>query len=644
MLSIKEIRAKYPDYDDLSDQQLIDSIHAKHYADIPKEEFYSKIGLAQSKMGVDQNDPSFLAKTAQYLKSDTANVARNLLTGYLNMGRNLANTPHNIANKFGYGNVIPNFAPTSFDYGAALGLKKENENKLIQAIPELATSLAIPGSTVPRMIAGQAVFGATQNEDPLMGAVLGGAGAAAGAGAGKLLEASFNKLRPSNLFKSNLSDEQLIQNVMNTAGTETPLGDVIGSPSLKRLSENILPHVLGSGAEQSAQRTAKKIVEKGESLLSEIRGGQPIHENYGVKIRDALQAAAEAAKKEKTAKFNKVNKIAEENKIQTTRDNLRKEAQEILKEIKEDKHLASFTNASDISLLEKIIKKPTTKELTESKIIDPITNKPFKSKKQQTTLPAYSLKKTDILKGKIGENAYEATTKGEAPKAQIYTRLKQALEKDVKEAIENSSNTELKQAHKQAMDYYKTEYAPFKDKDVMKFISSSSDPDLLLNHFVRIGKADRSHILQKLRLGKEKGSLVGSAYLSPAYENGELNPVKLNTLYHKLGTRQKLELFGKENNRQLKQYLDLVNKNKEGFNLMFNPKTGARLGHIGSIAAAAAHLPSALTLSALGRGANKLLTSESFRNKLVNAMIANKQTSLPKTINTLKSLGAVSAN
>lgn len=45
MISINEVREKYPDYNDLSDQQLADALHTKYYSDIPKDEFYSKIGL-----------------------------------------------------------------------------------------------------------------------------------------------------------------------------------------------------------------------------------------------------------------------------------------------------------------------------------------------------------------------------------------------------------------------------------------------------------------------------------------------------------------------------------------------------------------------------------------------------------------------
>ena len=676
MLTIKQIRTQYPDYNDLSDQQLLDSLHQKHYPDMPKDEFYSKVGF-------NQESPSLTQQAGQYLKSDTANLARNLLTGGLNLGRGLLNFPHNLGKQFGLGDVFQPLAPQDYDYGKALGLEPETENRAIQAIPEIAASFAIPGSTIPRMIAGQAAFGATQNDNPFIGAAEGGAGALAGAGLGKMLEKGISALRPSKMFRGELTPEELMANVKNTKGTQTPLGEVVQSPSLKRLSENILPHVLGSGTEKTAQKTASAVTKKGEELLHGMRGGQEVHENYGEKIKNALKEASQEAEHEKTTKFKKVNEIADQHGVTTDRSNLRNEAASILKQIKSDPDLARFTNNEDIKLLEGIVnpsKKPmeefsskmrTIKQITEQPNyrgkIDLSTGKPLETIKKEKNVSlrtpsphatggfdyasgtrvkephAYSLKNTDILRGKIGQNAYEANVKGEKPKAEIYGRLKKALENDVGHAIEQSGIPELKGAHTEAMDFYKNKYAPFLDKDVTKFAKAGGDPDLILGHFVRMGKADRTHILQKLKLSKGQEDLIGNAYLAPAYENGKLNPLKLNTLYHKLGKRQRAEIFGKENNEKLKNFTDLVHKNREGFNLMFNPKTGARLGHLGTIAAAAAHLPAALGAGAAGHFANKLLTSETFREKLVKAMIENKQVKLPGTTKALQKIGASSA-
>lgn len=44
MASLAEFRAKYPQYDDMTDEQLADAFHKKFYADMPREEFNAKIG------------------------------------------------------------------------------------------------------------------------------------------------------------------------------------------------------------------------------------------------------------------------------------------------------------------------------------------------------------------------------------------------------------------------------------------------------------------------------------------------------------------------------------------------------------------------------------------------------------------------
>lgn len=44
-MNIKEIRQKYPQYEDMSDIQLADSLHAKHYSDMDKSDFYGRVGI-----------------------------------------------------------------------------------------------------------------------------------------------------------------------------------------------------------------------------------------------------------------------------------------------------------------------------------------------------------------------------------------------------------------------------------------------------------------------------------------------------------------------------------------------------------------------------------------------------------------------
>lgn len=48
MPTMQEVRQKYPQYDDLSDEQLAEALRRKFYSDMPKEEFAAKIGLTDS--------------------------------------------------------------------------------------------------------------------------------------------------------------------------------------------------------------------------------------------------------------------------------------------------------------------------------------------------------------------------------------------------------------------------------------------------------------------------------------------------------------------------------------------------------------------------------------------------------------------
>jgi len=45
-MNIQEIRAKYPQYDDMSDEQLANGLHKRYYSDMPISDFYSRIGYS----------------------------------------------------------------------------------------------------------------------------------------------------------------------------------------------------------------------------------------------------------------------------------------------------------------------------------------------------------------------------------------------------------------------------------------------------------------------------------------------------------------------------------------------------------------------------------------------------------------------
>jgi hypothetical protein len=79
MATIAEIRQQYPQYNDLSDQQLADSFHDKFYKDIPKTDFYKQLGVAlDAPKAEPKAEPKAAPKVAQ--KED------NSALGYLKKG------------------------------------------------------------------------------------------------------------------------------------------------------------------------------------------------------------------------------------------------------------------------------------------------------------------------------------------------------------------------------------------------------------------------------------------------------------------------------------------------------------------------------------------------------------------------------
>ena len=55
-MTLEEIRAKYPQYNHLPDQEIADRLYGKYYSEkMPVEEFYSKIGFIPDASTQSQN-------------------------------------------------------------------------------------------------------------------------------------------------------------------------------------------------------------------------------------------------------------------------------------------------------------------------------------------------------------------------------------------------------------------------------------------------------------------------------------------------------------------------------------------------------------------------------------------------------------
>ena len=335
--------------------------------------------------------------------------------------------------------------------------------------------------------------------------------------------------------------------------------------------------------------------------------------DVGMILQDALKKAQNEAQAQKRKNFNEVNKIADEAGVEIGRNNMATAAQEHLEDLRQSPELIREAD---------------------KKLIDDL--QAFTDVSQKN-----NLRLSNIFRGKLGDRASQAFQEGRNFEYNIYKNLKDALDADIKEAIENSGNDKLMKAHKDSMQYYKENIAPFEEPEIMRFTRRGGDPDSLLNGFLRISSvADRSKLLDKLmtKLSPENQKLVPYAYFSRAIDEGELNPLKMRTLHKKLGENQRKSLLPDEDLRQqLEDYSTLVQKNTEPLNIMFNPKTGQRmLSELpwkmligGAVGGGLSGIPlggimGAMTPGLMMRPLVKYLTSEKSRQKLIKKMIEDK--------------------
>lgn len=97
MATLAEIRAKYPQYSDLTDSQLADGLHAKFYADMPRADFNARIGFAPPAPAapVSTGDGPGIPYTEQKLAPQTPpttgeRAMRGLNLGVQDVGRGIA--------------------------------------------------------------------------------------------------------------------------------------------------------------------------------------------------------------------------------------------------------------------------------------------------------------------------------------------------------------------------------------------------------------------------------------------------------------------------------------------------------------------------------------------------------------------------
>jgi hypothetical protein len=689
-MNIAEIRQKYPQYNDLSDQQLIDGLHDKHYADIPKADFYSKVGFVQPKESGDEKKQSSQGKFMQGVDSFNEAVRSTglpaLATGFMEGGQNALANMVNFGSEIAgsdkkiplanygmdspaksVGNVI-GAGSTYFMPGAAINAAKipQGIRSFVNAVPEVANALskskavlsAIPGAKMassPIVTEGLkgALFGASQMPDNrLMGTLTGFAGPAA-------FEAGMAAKPLNALFRPQATQAE-VQKTLNALPPElrdqVPVGELVNSSPLRNAQTNVLQNIPGSGMGVPYERLNKYIVDEGDAIFNDLLKGRST-QNIPREIYDSTKKNYEGIVKQ-------TNKAYEDFRSAAKKENVNFNASPLEKSI--DSKISNFKSEIErnprrkdeyspiISALDDYKKTLTGKiPQKESAIIDE-HGKNFVSP-EKNKLKINNFDDAERFRVDLNKDYEKAYNDKNFEFTRTIRSIKNDLDKSMEESVVNNEN--LKGMLKEARDLYKKQL-PFregisqkgKEADTTFFNNymtekSGRSPNLdnFVNESLITGKnkdaSDTLSNLLNLLPDKKSKDLVSAYYLKDAVQDGKINPSKLMTAYQKLGPNQRKLLFPELNDRFGK--LETISRTyPDLFGINYNPKTGQQAAKLlpygfGSSAAATGYalggplggVAGAAAVPALGYVGRKLATSPTVRNALLdNRSLIGKDT------------------
>jgi hypothetical protein len=588
MISIQDVRQKYPQYGDMSDEQLADSLHSKYYSDIPKNDFYNKLGLSIK----NEESPSISNKAKQALY-DMGEANNDAIIGF---GDAVNNFPRNVANM-----ISPESMQIPILHQGSGGAYKAGEfggdlatflggGSLLNAIrgglegaPLIGKAAKwLGGQSIPQTMArlglGSAAHGAVMTpEHRELGAILEGVGGGLGGGVGAVAGKLMN---PATYIHPGSSLDKLSENVRIAGNTETPLGDVLNSEGLKHFYENLWSKNPFSGAGEKSAQLVKDIQSKGDSILNKYLGNTA-PEQVEEKIGNALVKAHE--------------------KQQVLKNELYKKAENIADSSLKPSDLTFPTFSKNVSKYDELINDKTFLKY------DPELKNILRNVSDYKG--NVKLKDANILAGRLNSLAKEHRASS-APEdrnlARIFGELGSSLKGDIKTSIENSGNKSLIDSFKAAEENYKKNFLPFLDKDIYKFTNGGKSAEDILQTFIKTGSAtDKGKHLNKLMsaLDPESQNLVKYSYLSRSLRGPEeersVDPNVLKTLLSdtKLGPKQRKALFPDNFERkEMQDYSKLVDMNQRALKRMDNPPTGRQAleaaiigGHILSGSAGASY-------------------------------------------------------
>ena len=516
--------------------------------------------------------PGQVYASGKQLLTDPYRFGQNTLSGLASGGRGLLNVPENIRNYLvdaeilsqetpslkieqayipGIGNVD---IPKEYDYRKQTGLlDMQKGDELPYALSQFAPNL-FSGP------AAGALWAVGQNENPITYGLL----PTFTKGAGKLAKGAVElakdiPLTPSGLVakyhSGNISLKELADNMRAAEGTETPLGDVLKSPKLKKNFENQLANSnAGWEIDQTYKRINEQLQDKADNLLEDRLGKNAPPGDSNVYIKDALQQAQKDHTTIKNNLYNDVTNTALNEGFNLELPKFNEVISDNINNILE----------SPMFLANPKLKTALNELIGAGNLPPTIKGAKFLASTLQTE--ANALKLPDASSRAL---------------KRLYQETADALREDVRTQINEKGSKKLQESFRNAEKYYADEFTQFLDKDLYRLLDEGKDGQTIINDIIKPGKKlDKYTLIEKVQeiLPKEQKNILGYSYLKGAVDkNGILQPTLVKRLIKNLGNRQFEALFPDKATRQaLLDFQKIHDMNSEAVSFLANPRTGAR--------------------------------------------------------------------
>ncbi len=489
--------------------------------------------------------------------------ARRIIKSNASKGaRGLANAPANVIDYLREKELIPDWmraarpdTANKIDYDKKYGLEGERPGDALLGIG--AQMAANPfGKLTP------AAWAIGQNENPITAQLMPQILKGVPKGILGTVEAVRNTpITPSGAFAKYADSvgtpAEIAKNAQAAQGTQSLLGDVIKSPSIKNTFENVTSEVPFAGGKKILGNVAKELDKKADAVLNDLKGNKAISGDENIFVQRLVNNAFDMARKEKNNLYRDVDKISQDSNFDLRTPKLVDEL---------------FQNADAIRQSPILLSDAKFRRGFNSLFDKMANDEPLNLAEVKTMLNDFNM---------YGSKLEKSISSADKFYGQMFKDVSRVGRDEIRTRIQDSKIPGLKDAYEKADRNYAENYAPFLEKDIHKFFQEDTNAHTIVRDIINPSKKiDNPATIERIQNIMPKGNenLLGYTYLRNAFDKeGVLNLNELTTLVNALGKRQFESLFPKvENRQQILDFVRLSKMNAEARNLFFNPKTGGR--------------------------------------------------------------------